>query len=82
MFRQSIETSNSKFNNCVALLSVKPVIPLQDVVNIGASLKIFESYRYWHPRTFKTHAPLTLPGTLSTAEHYDQSRVAILVPNL
>jgi hypothetical protein len=26
---------------------------------------------------FNTHAPLTLPGTLSTAEHCDQSRAAI-----
>src|SRR5580658_5373134 len=26
---------------------------------------------------FKTHAPLSLPGTLSTAEHWDQSRAAI-----
>src|SRR5260370_12792449 len=26
---------------------------------------------------FNTHAPLTLPGTLSTAGHCDQSRVAI-----
>jgi hypothetical protein len=26
---------------------------------------------------FNTHAPLTLPGTLSTAEHCDQSRLAI-----
>jgi hypothetical protein len=26
-----------------------------------------------------THAPLTLPGTLSTAGHWDQSRVAIVV---
>src|SRR6266481_6249182 len=26
---------------------------------------------------FRTHAPLTLPGMLSTAEHCDQSRVAI-----
>src|ERR1700731_2243553 len=26
---------------------------------------------------FNTHAPLTLPGTLSTAEHRDQSRPAI-----
>src|ERR1700738_3574249 len=26
---------------------------------------------------FRTHAPLTLPGTLSTTGHCDQSRVAI-----
>src|ERR1700731_3571867 len=26
---------------------------------------------------FNTHAPLTLPGTLSTAEHCDQSRAAM-----
>src|ERR1700730_17726029 len=26
---------------------------------------------------FKTHAPLTLPGMLSTAGHFDQSRLAI-----
>jgi hypothetical protein len=26
---------------------------------------------------FNTHAPLTLPGTLSTAGHCDQSRAAI-----
>src|ERR1700739_1241247 len=30
---------------------------------------------------FKTHAPLTLPGTLSTAEHCDQSRVAMFSPS-
>src|SRR6266702_1330986 len=30
---------------------------------------------------FKTHAPLTLPGMLSTAGHCDQSRVAISLPS-
>src|SRR5713101_10181787 len=29
-----------------------------------------------------THAPLNLPGTLSTAEHWDQSRVAMFRPPL
>jgi hypothetical protein len=31
---------------------------------------------------FKTHAPLTLPGTLSTAGHCDQSRVAMVAAYL
>src|SRR5208337_5158045 len=29
-----------------------------------------------------THAPLTLPGMLSTAGHWDQSRVAMILPSL
>src|SRR5258707_8713724 len=28
-----------------------------------------------------THAPLTLPGMLSTAEHFDQSRAAMFLPS-
>jgi hypothetical protein len=31
---------------------------------------------------FKTQAPLSLPGTLSTTEHWDQSSAAISVPSL
>src|SRR5947208_1442999 len=27
-----------------------------------------------------THAPLSLPGTLSTARHWDQSRIAMFLP--
>jgi hypothetical protein len=31
--------------------------------------------------SLNTHAPLTLPGMLSTAGHWDQSRFAIFVPS-
>jgi hypothetical protein len=31
--------------------------------------------------SLNTHAPLTLPGMLSTAGHRDQSRVAMFVPS-
>src|SRR5260221_12517029 len=30
--------------------------------------------------SLNTHAPLTLPGMLSTAGHWDQSRIAMFVP--
>jgi hypothetical protein len=40
--------------------------------------EIFEDGLNGHAVPQKTHAPLTLPGMLSTAEHCDQSRVDIL----
>ena len=42
-------------------------------------LKIFKNRRNRHPGSLKTHAPLRLPGTLSTAGHCDQSRLLAMI---
>src|ERR1019366_5320592 len=51
-----------------------------DVVDVGAGFDIFEDCSDGHTGPRSTHAPLTLPGMLSTAGHCDQSRFAIAGP--
>ena len=53
------------------------VEPFGDFVNCGAGLKILEYDRHRHSGILETHAPLTLPGMLSTMGHCDQSSVAM-----
>ena len=51
--------------------------PFNNLINAGSRFQIlkYSSYGIRVPRN--TQAPLTLPGTLSTAGHCDQSSVAI-----
>jgi len=77
--RGFIETTDGELDYRLHLISVQPLEPFHDVVNIGSGFQIFEDGGYQHRVPFKTHAPLTLPGTLSTAGHCDQSRIAMFL---
>ena len=53
---------------------------LHDFFHSRASLKILKYRSHRQPGVSNTHAPLTFPGILSTAGHWDQSRIAIFAP--
>src|SRR5271168_5113057 len=56
--------------------------PLHDFFDCGPGLKIFDTMATGIRVSLNTHAPLTFPGMLSTAGHWDQSRIAIFVASL
>jgi hypothetical protein len=53
VFWQSIKTANGKFNYSLDLFSVESVKPLHEIVDVGASLKVFKNSRYRHPRALQ-----------------------------
>jgi hypothetical protein len=62
------------------LVPVQPVKPFHDVVDVGSGFQILKNGGTGIRVPFNTHAPLTLPGMLSTAGHSDQSIPAIVLP--
>jgi len=53
MFWQSIKTPNGEFNNGFDLFAIKPIKPLQDVVNVRAGFKVFEDGGNGHTRALQ-----------------------------
>jgi hypothetical protein len=73
-----IETADGELDNRLDLFAVKPVEPFHDVVDAGSGASMFPKIAATGIRVPRsTHAPLILPGMLSTAGHCDQSRLAI-----
>ena len=54
------------------------MMPFHDFVHSGPNSRFSNSRETGIRVSLKTHAPLTLPGTLSTAGHWDQSRAAMV----
>src|ERR1035438_4819295 len=62
--------SRDKWNQSIISLIEAPTSRLSKTTETGVRV------------SRNTHAPLTLPGMLSTAGHWDQSRFAMLLPSL
>jgi len=56
-------------NSSITSSTVKPASRFSNTVATGIRVSL------------NTHVPLTLPGMLSTAGHWDQSRVVIFLPS-
>jgi hypothetical protein len=54
------------------------VKPLHDFVNVAPASRFSNTIETGIRVSLNTHAPLTLPGMLSTAGHCDQSRLAMI----
>jgi hypothetical protein len=54
---------------------------LNDFLDAGAASRFSKMAETGIRASFKTHAPLSLSGTLSTAGHWDQSSVAMCLPS-
>jgi len=76
--RRGLQTASGKINYGYNLLAIQSVEPLQDIVDIGAHLQIFENRGNWHPGPAQHPSSAQLTGTLSTSGHCDQSRAAMV----
>lgn len=75
---RGIETSGREFEYGYDLFP-RHVEPLHDLLDTRPGFEIFENVETGIRVSLNTHAPLTLPGILSTAGHLDQSRLAMIV---
>jgi hypothetical protein len=62
-----------KIENRIDLFPRQPVVQLNQFVDSNAVIQILQHNRDGLRVSLNTHAPLTFPGTLSTAGHCDQS---------
>ena len=76
-----VQTASDKLEHGLDLLSCYLKL-LDDLLYGRACLQVFKNRGDGHPGVFEHQAPLRLSATLSTAEHWDQSRVAMFVPLL
>jgi len=74
--RGNVQAASREFQHCVDLLS-GDVEFLHYIFDSQTSLQVFEHVATGIRVPLNTQAPLTFPGTLSTAGHFDQSSVAI-----
>ena len=73
--------AGGKLKNRLNLLA-RDVKLLHDLIDIRTASKFSKTTDTGRLVFLKTHAPLSLSGTLSTAGHWDQSRVAAIFPVL
>jgi hypothetical protein len=78
----SVNTVDCEFNYRFDMFSVQSFVPLHDVIEACPGFEVSKIAATGIRVPFKTHAPLNLPGMLSTAAHSDQSRAAITPPHL
>jgi hypothetical protein len=77
--RRRIEAPGCEFKHRLNLLP-RDIVLLDYFFNARAHFKVFKNRSHRHPGILKkTHAPLRLPGTLSTAGHCDQSRLPAMM---
>jgi hypothetical protein len=79
--RRRVEAAGGEFEHRLNLLP-RYMKLLDDFLDARTCLKIFKNRSHGHPSVRNTHAPLRLPGMLSTAGHWDQSSVGIFLPSL
>jgi len=68
-----IETTGGEFDDRFDLIAVKAVEPFHDVVDIGPTSRFSKLAATGIRVPRSTHAPMSLPETLSTSGHWDQS---------
>lgn len=74
--RRGVEAAGGEFEHSLDLL-LGHVELLDDFVDGGTSFEVSKTVATGMRVSRNTHAPLRLSGTLSTAGHWDQSRIAM-----